>query len=129
MRFFGLSSRKRSTNEDQNTIQDGETSIFLYNMNMKFLLLPHYSKKNMKRSHAQLKTLSFNIWLLAVWKMNSLPSSLWVIYRSLLRILIHVRVMRHLVDQIQNKFINHIYSHHLSFTKKKETRTHHLGVN
>ena len=54
-------------------------------------------------------------------KMNAHPSYLWVISGSLLRTLVHVRMVRHILDQIQNKIINQIYSHLLSLIMNKAT--------
>ena len=61
-------------------------------------------------------------------KVNALPNSFGVIYISLIMMLAHVWVKRHILDQIQNKITNKSYSHSCSHTGKKNTRPHCLGV-
>ena len=61
-------------------------------------------------------------------KMNALQLSWWVIFGSLLNVLAHVWVVSHILDQIQNRYTYHIYSHLLSHRMKMKTRPHRLGV-
>ena len=75
----------------------------------KVLLVLHYSKK--------------------IMKINALLVSLWVIFRPLIRIWVHLVVERHILDQIQKRKTNQSYSHLRSHIRKKKTRPHHLGVN
>ena len=53
-------------------------------------------------------------------KRNALQVSWWVISRSLLKVLAHVWVVRNILDQIQNRYTKHIYSHLLSHIMKKK---------
>ena len=78
-------------------------------MLQKILLVSHYSKKRMKR--------------------NALQVSWWVISGSLIKVLSHEWVVRHILDQIQKRYTYQIYSHLLSHRMKKKTRPHRSGVN
>ena len=78
-------------------------------MLQKILIVSHYSKKRMK--------------------MSALLVSLWVIFKPLLRMWVHMVVERHLLYQIQNNNTNHSYSHLTSHIRKKNTKPHRLGVN
>ena len=62
-------------------------------------------------------------------EMNSLLVSLLVIKKSFQRRMMFSMVIRNILDQIQKKNIDQIWSHHLKFLMKCKEIANQLGVN